>query len=60
MNHKCTIQPCPACQGTGVVKVRTIADSIADYKATPESAKESIRRAYGLLIDTGLPIEFDI
>lgn len=39
---------------------RTIADDIADYKATPESVKKSLHRAYGLLIDSGIPIEFDI
>lgn len=35
---------CLACNGTGTIKVRTIADSIADYQATPEFAnRESYR-----------------
>lgn len=50
---------CTCCNGIVPEPVRTIAESIAYYKAMPESVKRSMKRGYELLLDSGMKVEFD-
>lgn len=51
-------QKCPYCNcglAEGSARIQTIADDIADYKATPQSAKDLLQRVCSKLVDLRCP-----